>query len=202
MLNHYKTLNVKSNSSNWKLLKSFESKLRDKNTINKKEIIHAYLITGQQQPRKFYNLLYSHKIALDSKTGLKYINALSKFEKQAEELSSNSLLNKTLEQNSFWEYAWLRLIMRITGLHIVFAIEFDRNVSPIMRLLGVGYFFLHYGIPILLGMANPLFFLLIPLIAFLVSIREYRFLKKEYYEIKIFKNDLSSNLGLFDTSKI
>ena len=170
MQNHYEILKVKPNANNWKILKAFEQLIRDNKTLNRKDIVYAYLVLTHKDARRYFDYLNSGKVSPNSVTGIRFTKILNSLEKKSKKLIKNENFNSTIKENTFWEFGWPEIFFRMT------------------RIKERGWYihlFFHYGIIILLSFNSLYLITLIPFTILISYIKEYRKLKIEYYRQKL-----------------
>lgn len=207
MASHYNILGIESSSSEKKIVKAFETKLsNEKDEIKSKEIIHAYLILGNEKRRKFYDLilkLQKGKNSRSEKTIKKYESFLIKYEQDAKNIVSRIDLIWLLDIKVFWKVQRWYFFYEIFGLNIlnetidddddawvVFSDnDLDAN-NDVVYFIFVLYIVFNFGIVLCLGLYNSYFYLLYIPVFIRLYFRHYSRIKMKHYK-EIFEKALA-----------
>lgn len=186
MTNYYKQFNLRQSSSKWKIVKTFEKKLRHQLKMNQEfdETLIVFKILITEYFKKIYDISLKNP-NLNSKP-IRMLNRIL-----SSRIELNTDVSIAFDEKHFLKINLNVILMRSVGLdYAINGLGYTNTVDPSLKSLPyrskqlafVTHNAAYYGIPLFLGLFNSYFWFGILPILLLVILLEYRKAKIEYYQ--------------------
>lgn len=203
MPNYYREFNLSPSSSEWRIAKTFETKVRSQMEAGEDcgTTLLAFKVLGDDYLKKIYDISLKrpHLVSRPIR-GLQYILSSG--------LELNQDFRKIFTESQFRKSCLSLILLRCFGLDyyiqgLGYSGESGLNLHALCyrsnRLAFLMHNVLYYGIPMLLGVFKPVLWLsIIPLFMVVYTI-EYRQAKVEYYET-VLKRTVPKKINSANTS--